>query len=82
MFFGVGKSGSPICKCIMLLPSASSALAFARTSNAVYVPSLDIPSANFILVVYFILVKSVLLFSLKNYSYLGFRIVGFGFYYM
>src|SRR5256886_10674330 len=46
MLSGVAKSGSPISRCTMRLPSASSFLARASTSKAPSVPSRDILSAN------------------------------------
>src|SRR5688572_28284690 len=44
---GVGKSGCPISRWMMLLPCASSARARARTSNADSVPIRDMRSASF-----------------------------------
>src|SRR5436309_15550019 len=46
MLSGVAKSGSPISRCTMRLPSASSFRARASTSKAPSVPSRDILSAN------------------------------------
>src|SRR5256714_3467178 len=46
MLSGVAKSGSPISRCTMRLPSASSFRARASTSKAPSVPSRDIRSAN------------------------------------
>src|SRR5258708_5809279 len=51
MLSGVAKSGSPISRWTILLPSASRRRAFARTSNALSVPSRDIRSANFIVTI-------------------------------
>src|SRR5260370_30633886 len=48
MLSGVAKSGSPISRCTMRLPSASRRRALARTSNALSVPSRDMRSANLI----------------------------------
>src|SRR5258708_15980457 len=48
MLSGVAKSGSPISRCTMRLPSASRRRALARTSNAISVPSRDMRSANLI----------------------------------
>src|SRR5712692_5891895 len=44
--FGVSKSGSPISRCTMCRPFASSARARARTSKAVSVPSRPIRFAR------------------------------------
>src|ERR1700736_1713324 len=46
MLSGVEKSGSPISRWTMRLPSASRRRAFASTSNALSVPRRDIRSAN------------------------------------
>src|SRR5438552_19070849 len=46
MLSGVAKSGSPISRCTMCLPSASSLRALARTSKAPSVPSRDMRSAK------------------------------------
>src|SRR5690242_18288996 len=46
MLSGVAKSGSPISRCTMRLPSDSSLRARARTSNAPSVPSRFILSAK------------------------------------
>src|SRR5256886_12850727 len=46
MLSGVAKPGSPISRCTMRLPSASSFRARASTSKAPSVPSRDILSAN------------------------------------
>src|SRR5260370_23158823 len=48
MLSGVAKSGSPISRWTILLPSASRRRALARTSNALSVPSRDMRSANLI----------------------------------
>src|ERR1700731_4262828 len=48
MFGGVGKSGSPISRCTMFRPWASSLRALASTSKAVSVPISLIRRANFI----------------------------------
>src|SRR6185312_295408 len=48
MLSGVAKSGSPISRWTMCLPSASSCLALASTTNAPSVPSRDMRSANLI----------------------------------
>src|SRR5258706_15796118 len=48
MLSGVAKSGSPISRWTILLPSASSRRAFARTSKALSVPRCDMRSANLI----------------------------------
>src|SRR5258707_13418772 len=48
MLSGVAKSGSPISRWTMRLPSASRRRALARTSNALSVPSRDMRSANLI----------------------------------
>src|SRR5258706_10304050 len=48
MLSGVAKSGSPVSRWTILLPSASSRRAFARTSNALSVPRCDMRSANLI----------------------------------
>src|SRR5215212_141638 len=48
MWEGVSKSGSPISRWMISRPVASSALALARTENAVSVPSRSIRSASFI----------------------------------
>src|SRR5437773_3935775 len=47
MFGGVGKSGSPISRCTMLRPCASSLRALASTSKAVSVPISSMRRANF-----------------------------------
>src|SRR5207302_3021137 len=47
IFGGVGKSGSPISRWMMLRPCASSLRALASTSNAVSVPISSIRRANF-----------------------------------
>src|SRR5437588_6098818 len=47
MLGGVGKSGSPIARCTMLRPWASSLRAFASNSKAVSVPISSIRRANF-----------------------------------
>src|SRR2546421_5485219 len=47
MLGGVGKSGSPISRCTMVRPWASSFRAFASTSKAVSVPISSIRRANF-----------------------------------
>src|SRR5712692_7705791 len=46
MLSGVAKSGSPISRWTMRLPSASRRRALARTSNALSVPRCDMRSAN------------------------------------
>src|SRR5438046_7421356 len=46
MLSGVAKSGSPISRCTMCLPSASSLRALASTSKAPSVPSRDMRSAK------------------------------------
>src|SRR2546429_8189423 len=46
MLSGVAKSGSPISRWTIRLPSASSLRALARTSNAPSVPSRDMRSAK------------------------------------
>src|SRR5579859_2471716 len=46
MLSGVAKSGSPISRCTICLPSASSRRAFASTSNAPSVPRRDMRSAK------------------------------------
>src|SRR6478736_2926348 len=48
MLSGVAKSGSPISRCTIFLPCASSARALASTTNAPSVPNRDIRSANLI----------------------------------
>src|SRR5437762_12387975 len=47
MFGGVGKSGSPISRCTMVRPCASSLRALANTSKAVSVPISSMRRANF-----------------------------------
>src|ERR671917_71408 len=47
MWSAVSKSGSPISRWIMSFPRASSALAFARTENAVSVPRRPMRPASF-----------------------------------
>src|SRR5579859_6034328 len=46
MLSGVAKSGSPISRCTICLPSASSRRALASTSNAPSVPRRDMRSAK------------------------------------